>query len=120
MSQTAAEELREFAREKSSGKMADLANILLRHLEEVERMNRENKAQTEAGFDRLEKDLKELGTQVSGGFEKIFKHDGLAGKIKVIETKLENKPSHRALYGALLAQLTPLAAIVFGLAQFLK
>ena len=121
MSQTAAEELRDFARDNSSDKMAGLATILLRYLEETERMNHENKAQTEAGFDRLENDLKELGTQVSGGFDKIFKQDdGLAGRITAIETELAHKPSHKAFYGALLAQVTLLVAIVFGLAQLLK
>jgi hypothetical protein len=121
MSQTAAEELRDFARDKSSDKMAELATILLLYLQDVERMNHENKTQTEAGFHRLEKDLKDLGTQVSGGFEKIFQQDdGLAGRITAIETELEHKPSHKAFYGALLAQLTLLVAIVFGLAQLLK
>ncbi len=118
MVQATREELRIIAGETSSDELARLANILVRNLEELERMNSDHKAQTQEGFERLDNNIRELGHEVKTGFGKIFNQDdGLAGKVTVINAELKHKPGYRGLYGALVAQLTLFLAIVVAMAR---
>ncbi len=118
MGQASQSELREYAATASTDELKRLARILERIFKDLERMNIEHKSQTETGLARLDKNLIALGKQVSMGFDRIFSQDGgLAGSITAIQTELKHKPDHKALYGAVLAQIAGVVAII-GLARY--
>ncbi len=118
MVQASQRELREVAGTASTDELKRFAQILERNLKALERMNTDHKEQTEAGHTRLENNLVVLGTQVSEGFERIFKQDGgLAGSITAIQTELKHKPDYKGLYGAVFAQIAGVVAII-GLARY--